>query len=503
MTPSAQQQTFEFTNPEYQADGTFETHTYKYEGSTEGGWKIVRNGDVQMELGPGFTPITTKYCGVCSTDLARRFLPYPLPQIIGHEVVGLQSKQNGDDEKPVVVEINASEYARNYSNTDEKNPYYHELMHTHDPKRCTLGIDRLPGGFAPVVLAPVQAVIDVPPSVSLETAALTEPFAAALQGVLATSPQTGDKVAVLGPRRLGALILAALNGYRQSNSLEFEIIALSRHDRLLELSQTLGADTIVNTTKTKVPSQSYDIVFDTTGQPDGFATAIDFAKRVVHLKSTNGQKVQGLQHLTDLVVDEMALLPFSKEQLNFTWSTLEATPRSNPNIFCAPGVSQEIVETIQSTGRSVVQEDISKTFDQMIAQGPLAHAGDMLEGSPFPRFDLAVASSLAEVDAILRPAPPKEISLVRARGAILLVQGEDDSSSLLYQSITSRQLQLHSSRCGNFQKALQILDENPSIATTLQETMISHKYPLEKIATAFDVAADSQQSIKVLVETND
>lgn len=509
---------YSFENPEYQADGTFVNHHYVYEGDAVVGWKIYRDDSLHLELGPGYQIVQTKYCGVCSTDLARRFLPYPLPQIIGHEVVGtIQQKQEEgkeqeqEQQQAVCIEINASEYAREVHTG--KNPYDDASMHTHDPLRITLGINQLPGGFSPFVLAPIHAVVPVPSSVSLETAALTEPFAAALQGVEATLPRPNERVAVLGPRRLGALILAALDGFRKSRQMNFSITALVRHDRLLELSQQLGADEAIDlrTTGIETLRKQYDVVFDTTGKPEGVALAIQLAKRVVHLKSTNGQTVQGLAHLTDLVVDEMALLPYSLEHLNFGWP-LESEPRRNLNVFVTPNVSSEVVQGIVATNRKVIQAEIGITHSQLVAQG-LLDGGDMVAGSPFPRFDLAVASSLQEVDQILRPVPSEEVSLVRARGAILLVDNNKEEetksnttssggTSALWDEIVGSGLQLHSSRCGNFTRALQILDENPIIAKRLQETMITHTFDLHDIAKAFDVASDSSQSIKVLVKTN-
>lgn len=56
-------------------------------------------------------------------------------------------------------------------------------MHTHCPDRLTLGIDRLPGGFAHHVLAPVHAIVEVPDDMPVQCAVLCEPLAAALQGV--------------------------------------------------------------------------------------------------------------------------------------------------------------------------------------------------------------------------------------------------------------------------------------------------------------------------------
>ncbi|MCB1321736.1 MAG: alcohol dehydrogenase catalytic domain-containing protein, partial [Leptospiraceae bacterium] len=216
-----------FTAPEYQADGSFQSVTYEYSGDVETGWTVERDGHEFLHLGPGYDLVESAYCGVCSTDLARRFLPYPLPQIIGHEVV---ARHHG---RPVVIEINASHAARGL--TDIQCAFCNNDMNTQCPHRITLGIDRLPGGFAPYILAPINAIVPIPENVSELAAALTEPFAAALQGVEATAPREQDRVAVLGPRRLGSLIIAALAGYRNREQADFEIAAIARHDHLLKL----------------------------------------------------------------------------------------------------------------------------------------------------------------------------------------------------------------------------------------------------------------------------
>ncbi|MEQ9362624.1 MAG: threonine dehydrogenase, partial [Leptospirales bacterium] len=323
----------QFQAPEYQADGSFSDARYEYEGDEQQGWILRRNDEEFDRLGPGYTPVESMYCGVCSTDLARRFLPYPLPQVIGHEVVGTKAG------RPVVVEINASHQARGIA--DDQDPY-NSIMHPHDPRRITLGIDRLPGGFAPVLLAPLHAVIPVPESVSPLVASLTEPFAAALQGVESTHPRPGDRVAVLGPRRLGSLIIAALAGFRKQSGIDFEIIAVARHQHLLDLCLELGADSGVNlaTDEASKYKQAFDIVYDTTGKPEGFAVALEMTRRVLHLKSTNGQEVMGLKHLTDMVVDEIALLPAKTEHLAYTWpvESQAGETRANLNVYVAPTV---------------------------------------------------------------------------------------------------------------------------------------------------------------------
>jgi threonine dehydrogenase-like Zn-dependent dehydrogenase len=207
-------------------------------------------------------------------------------------------------------------------------------MNTHCPARITLGIDRLPGGFAPWVLAPIEAIVEVPQAVSPLVAALTEPFAAALQGVDATRPREGERVAVLGPRRLGSLVIAALHGYRIDSGVSFQISALVRHRQLLDLAGALGADEQVLLGEQPIESlyKQYDIVFDTTGAPAGFELALRLARRVVHLKSTNGRTIMGLQRLTDMVVDEIALLPFEEAALDFAGRLTRRRGRINKSM---------------------------------------------------------------------------------------------------------------------------------------------------------------------------
>ncbi|MCR9141477.1 MAG: threonine dehydrogenase [bacterium] len=512
----------QFQAPEYQADGSFSDARYEYEGDEQKGWVLKRNGAEFDRLGPGYTPVESMYCGVCSTDLARRFLPYPLPQVIGHEVVGTKAGQ------PVVVEINASHQARGIADSNDP---YNSIMHPHDPRRITLGIDRLPGGFAPVMLAPVNAVIPVPESVSPLVASLTEPFAAALQGVESTHPRPGDRVAVLGPRRLGSLIIAALAGFRKQSGIDFEIIAVARHQHLLDLCMELGADSGLNLAEEDAAQhrQAFDIVYDTTGKPEGFAVALELTRRVLHLKSTNGQEVMGLKHLTDMVVDEIALIPAAAEHMDYTWpvESKAGETRANHNVFVAPAVSAGDLSALESgeaeaagdkksaNGRrfhratvdDVVQSlEASGETDRGNPEGKLSAADkrpEFFQGSPFARFDLAVASNLNEVDAIVRPHPGEEFSILRARGAVLLTKSQNGRyDSPLHEAVAERGIEIHTSRCGNFERALEILAANPDIASALEKNLITHRYRLEDIREAFDTAADSKASVKVIVETS-
>ena len=193
--------TADFIGLEYHADERVIPARYRWEGSPTEGWQIQREGAHHLDLGPGFRLLRTDRCGVCSTDLDRRFLPFPLPQIIGHEIIALDGASRRH-----VVEINASHEARGIDHTC---PFCLRGLATHCPERRVLGIHDLPGGFGPWVLAPEAAVIPLPDSIGDDTAVLIEPFAAALHAAETIAPSAGERVAVLGPRRLVLPIVVA------------------------------------------------------------------------------------------------------------------------------------------------------------------------------------------------------------------------------------------------------------------------------------------------------
>ena len=93
-------ETVTFSAQEYQPDGTIRPAAYAFAGTTVDGWEIRREGRFHLRLGPGYRLLRASHCGVCATDLARRHLPFPLPQVTGHEVVAVD-----DHDRPVVVEF--------------------------------------------------------------------------------------------------------------------------------------------------------------------------------------------------------------------------------------------------------------------------------------------------------------------------------------------------------------------------------------------------------------
>src|SRR5678815_2230483 len=95
--------TITFDAMDYRSDQTFARAHYRFDGDAASGWRVERNGSPLLQLGPGYRLLRVRLCGVCSTDLARHHLPFPLPQVIGHEVLATDA-----DGRRFVVEINAS-----------------------------------------------------------------------------------------------------------------------------------------------------------------------------------------------------------------------------------------------------------------------------------------------------------------------------------------------------------------------------------------------------------
>ena len=500
--------TVRFTAPEYNAEGSFARVTYEFQGTDTQGWSVRREDREVLRLGPGYKLLRSNQCGVCSTDLARHFLPYPLPQIIGHEVVALD-----DADRPVVVEINASHLARGEHADDC--PFCSGGLATQCPARITLGIDRLPGGFAPYMLAPQDAILPVPAAISPRVATLTEPFAAALHGVERSAPVAGESVAVLGPRRLGMLTLAALLAYRRDSGIDFEIVAVVRHDRPRDLCKLLGVDRVVDTRETELTTMkaAFDLVFDTTGKPDGLAAAYELAGRAVHLKSTHGRAIAGLDHLSDLVVDELTLRAFCpRAATEFGWPD-ESSARENLHVFVGPGVSEETAAKINAfrakTGRPAAtlhRESFAEGLERVTAAAKSEAAlARLLPGATLPRFDLALVAAPTDIDRVIRPEPEREVALVRPRGVIFYCKdASSPGAGADFEPLAGalgRGVSVDSSRCGSFARALELLEGAPEVAAFLESHMITHEYDLEHIEEAFLTAADSASSIKVLVNT--
>jgi threonine dehydrogenase-like Zn-dependent dehydrogenase len=474
----------DFEAQEYQADGGFRPTAYRFQGTPEGGWTIARAGRERLRLGPGYRLLRTRSCGVCSTDLARRFLPFPLPQITGHEVVA-------EDESgaPHAVEINASHLARGL---EVACPFCRDGLANHCPARLVLGIHDLPGGFGPWVLAPVRAALPIPAAIPAESAVFVEPFAAALNAVTTVAPALGERVAVLGPRRLGMLVIAALSAWTRARRLDLRIVALLRHAELAPLAEELGATEVILAAPdgTFPEAARSHVVIDTTGNPEALATAVALARREVHLKSTHGRPAQGLRHTTEFVVDELDLRLWpdeGEEDGAREWISRagRAGGSSRPRVAWLARVPPPHWLERESELALGPGEDALAAFERS--------AGDAV-----PRADHVVAGDAAAVDDAVRPRQGSEIALVRPRGTIWIHPAAKSGTSRLLAAIAERGLRLSSSRCGDFRAALELMAADARLRR-LGERLVTHRFAGDALPRAFETARSSA-CIKAVVE---
>ena len=470
-------QEISFMAMEYQQDQSIKEVQYRYFGSPENGWRIERDNAHWLDLGPGYVLVESQFCGICSTDLVRHQLPFDLPQITGHEVVGKFNNM------PVVIEINASHKARGLSDTDCD--YCNNELDIHCPERMTLGIDRLPGGFAKWMLVPVNAVHALPTGVNPKSYVLIEPFAAAYKAVETACPTDADEIAVLGPRRLGMLLIAALASYRQETGKNFKITAVMRHEALKNRALSLGADKVqfISENNKNDFADSYDIVFDTTGSTEGFITALSMATKKLHLKSTNGQAVLGLENLTAMVINEQCLLAFNETNLDKI--VFSRDNKDKPIVYVSSELKKnQIIANFCDDSINIITEIIELNNNNQ-------------------QVDAAIVTSLDEINLLTRPVSRQGHSLLKS-SAPVLVGAENDvsvSDNRLLSKIFNQNLILETSRCGSFKRAIEIFNRNPELVMKLDEYLITQVMKVVQLSEAMKLAKNSDKSIKVVVET--
>lgn len=469
----------EFDALDYRADQSFARARYRIDGD-ERGFRVQRDGRPLLDVGPGYRLLRTAQCGVCSTDLARHHLPFPLPQVTGHEVIA-----HDDAGRRYVVEINASHRARGVA---DGCAFCRAGLPTHCPDRLTLGINGLPGGFGPWLLAPIHACIEVPANVPDSAAVLVEPFAAALRAVDVIAPRAGERVAVLGPRRLGMLVVAALAGVRaqrRAAGFDFGVVAVVRDPKLAAMARSFGAtDAVVLDRANALADGVFDVVVDTTGNPAGLATAVAMARREVHLKSTHGQPSCGLSRLTELVVDELSI-----ERFPTTPPAAGTAPWERLRTGLRPRIAWLAHESPPEwLGGGV---DVRRGDAAAVA----AHFAAARDG--LPRADVAVVDAAEQVDRAIRPGAADQPSLVRPCGAIALLASSTAGSSSLLRAVAGRGLRLSSSRCGDFRAALALVAADPELRR-IGERLVTHTFPASDLPAAF-ATARSRECIKAVV----
>jgi threonine dehydrogenase-like Zn-dependent dehydrogenase len=274
--------------------------------------KIEIQDSPSLVASPGEIIIQVKHAGVCGTDVAlfNGDYPVPLPHVCGHELTGTvkhigQGVNSKWLDKTVTAEINNTCIAYNRKSLCSacKN-----RLPSHCLKRTVTGIIQHSGAFAEEVAVAAGTLHEIPDSVDPLTATLTEPLAAALQTFNMSPITRKETVVVLGPGRLGILIVfvAALKG--------LNVLAVSLSEAKQNRALDYGATWTCSPNEAEVlirentEGLGADLVVDTTGNPDGITQALKLTRPrgTVCCKTTCGLPATGLD-MTKLVVDEVRM----------------------------------------------------------------------------------------------------------------------------------------------------------------------------------------------------
>lgn len=163
------------------------------------------------QCGPDDILIKIYACGICGSDLhIENFLIHP-PFIQGHEFSGTVSEKGqnvtGFSVGDRVVSITAVE-------TCEECEYCRQGLRMHCDNRFNIGTGR-DGGFAEYMVIPAKQAFHIPDGVGLDSAAMCEPLACVVRGVIErTNVQPGDFVLVAGAGIIGQItaLIAKLSG---------------------------------------------------------------------------------------------------------------------------------------------------------------------------------------------------------------------------------------------------------------------------------------------------
>ena len=177
-------------------------------------------------------------CGVCGSDIPRVFEKgtYSFPTIPGHEFAGTVVATGGEAGREMIGQRVAAYPLIPCRKCFACRQGEYQLCARYD----YLG-SRSDGAFAEYVRAPVWNLVPIPPEVSMDEAAMTEPAAVALHASRQGEMKPGDTVAVVGAGPIGLLVALWARAEGAAKVLIFDV-----DDARLDTARTLGFDALCN-----------------------------------------------------------------------------------------------------------------------------------------------------------------------------------------------------------------------------------------------------------------
>jgi L-iditol 2-dehydrogenase len=238
---------------------------------------VCRDDQVKIEVA---------YCGVCGTDLHvlhDTFRNYP-PVILGHEFAGTVV-ETGRNIKGVTLGDRVTVLGASTVTCGECR-YCRSGNFIFCPNRRGMG-HGVNGAFARYVTARKDQLFRLPEGFSMEEAALSEPFAAAVQAVTeVTKVRIGDTVLVSGPGPMGLLCLKLL----VAEGIRTIVAGAAGDGARLEAARRIGAAVTIRAGERDFPEAireetggaGVDVAFECAGHPDSVRACMQSLRPLGH-----------------------------------------------------------------------------------------------------------------------------------------------------------------------------------------------------------------------------
>jgi L-iditol 2-dehydrogenase len=222
--------------------------------------------------GPDQVKVEVGFCGVCGTDihvLHDTFRNYP-PVILGHEFAGTVVEIGRNVKGVTLGEKVACLGATAVTCGTCMYCISGDFIFCTNRRGMGHGVN---GGFARYVVMRPDQLYRVPSHFPLDEAALSEPFAAAIQAVTElTKVRIGDTALVSGPGPMGLLCLKLL----VAEGVKTIVAGAPGDENRLEAALRIGAAAVVNVGKEKLAGAAreytdgfgFDVAFECAGHED-------------------------------------------------------------------------------------------------------------------------------------------------------------------------------------------------------------------------------------------
>lgn len=245
--------------------------------------------DVKIEkvpiprVGDGEVLVKVQVALTCGTDLkvyqrgyhARMIAP---PALFGHELAGVIEEVGpgvrGFKKGMRVVALNSAPCQTCFYCSKHQENLCEDLLFNN-------------GAYAEYIRIPrrivEQNMIAMPPHVTFEEAAITEPLACVLRGLHETGVEIGDTVTVIGAGPIGLMFVQV------ARAAGCNVISVVKRDSQVAAAKHMGAHEVVQITNVKDPVEAVrslspgkrgsDVVVEAVGRPAAWEQAIDMVRK--------------------------------------------------------------------------------------------------------------------------------------------------------------------------------------------------------------------------------